>query len=151
MVGTRRWWGVERWWGERSGELDNDEERSLTRAAGCRLLECYVARAARALPPGLSSSVPRLSVISCVLSARATTARRSLALSAHSSSHLIYIIIYMHMYTHTYTYIYTIIYVIINVNRIIIFIYVYTCIDRSHVHTSVCLSLPAAFSPLLAH
>lgn len=64
----------------RGGELDDGEERSLTRAAGCRLLECYVARAARAR--AASSSVPRLSVISCVLSARATTARRSLALSS---------------------------------------------------------------------
>ena len=30
---------------ERGGELDDGKERSLTRAAGCRLLESYVARA----------------------------------------------------------------------------------------------------------
>lgn len=81
-----------------SGELDDGEERSLTRAAGCRLLECYVARAARALPPGLSSSVPCLSVISCVLSARATTARRSLAFFAHDSSSYLYNFIYIFIY-----------------------------------------------------
>jgi hypothetical protein len=43
-------WGEgERNGGASGGELDDGKERSLTRAAGCRLLECYVARAARAL------------------------------------------------------------------------------------------------------